>query len=179
MAAHHDGQSRRTRPDHRHPTGSRRLLDRDPLGHPRPRLLPHSGRPGIPGRLRSRAHPRRQVGKAGHRDTRAWKAAWGLHQAATSFANWVMGYTSPGRPGEVGDAERIVDVLGQRPRSLQDRGPARAAALCKCPGDTQSPVARASTSFPVSASPVTALRDTGPSRTAAVAIRQLYPAHHR
>jgi hypothetical protein len=61
MAADHHRQPRRTQPDHHHPGGSRRLLGRDPAGHPRPRLRSHASRPDLPGGLGSRAPPRRQA----------------------------------------------------------------------------------------------------------------------
>ena len=50
------------RPGHRHPGRSRRLLGRDPAGHPGPRLRPHAGRPDRARGRRRRAPPRRRAG---------------------------------------------------------------------------------------------------------------------
>ena len=87
--------------------------------------------------------------RAGHRDTRPWRAAWRLHQATATFANRVMNYTPPGSPARMDDARRIIDDLGHGARRPGGPEPSRAASP---PGrDTRTPgaVALGRECFPV------------------------------
>ena len=60
--------------------------------------------------------------RVGHRDTRIWRAAWGLHRATATFADRIMNYTPPRSPGQMDDVQRIISDLGVR-----QRGPAHSA----------------------------------------------------
>ena len=87
--------------------------------------------------------------RAGHRDTRPWRAAWRLHQATATFASRVMNYTPPGSPARMDDARRIIDDLGHGARHRGGPEPSRAASP---PGrDTRTPgaVALGRECFPV------------------------------
>ena len=87
--------------------------------------------------------------RAGHRNTRPWRAAWRLHQATATFANRVMNYTPPGSPARMDDARRIIDDLGHGARRPGGPEPSRAASP---PGrDTRTPgaVALGRECFPV------------------------------
>ena len=79
--------------------------------------------------------------RAGHRDTRPWRAAWHLHQAAATFANRAMNYTQSGSPARMDDARRIIDDLGRGTRRPGGPEPSLAASP---PGrDTRPPGAAA------------------------------------
>jgi hypothetical protein len=118
--------------------------------------------------------------KAGHQDTRIWRAAWGLHRATATFADRVMRYTPPGDPGRMGDVRHIIDDLGQRPRRPREHGPSPAASPRGRPAGTPGPVALASEGFPVHVSRATVHEDTGPARRAAApAVRQPNAAPRR
>ena len=87
--------------------------------------------------------------RAGHRDTRPWRAAWRLHQATAIFASRVTNYTPPGSPARMDDARRIIDDLGHGARHRGGPEPSRAASP---PGrDTRTPdaVALGRECFPV------------------------------
>ena len=86
--------------------------------------------------------------RAGHRNTRPWRAAWRLHQAAATFANRMMNYTPPGSPARMDDARRIIDDLGHGAQHRGGPEPSRAAsppgrdsphAGCRCPGQGMLP----------------------------------------
>jgi len=118
--------------------------------------------------------------RAGHRDSRIWRAAWRLHQATTTFANRVMRYTPPGSPDRMREARRIIDDLGQRQNRPGQPGPGRHAAP-RSAGGTRTPnaAALASASFPVMVTRANARQaTTAPAaRTAVPAPRQ--PAARR
>ena len=87
--------------------------------------------------------------RAGHRDTRPWRAAWRLHQATATFANRIMNYTPPGSPARMDDARRIIDDLGHGAQQRGGPEPSRAASP---PGrETRTPgaVALGRECFPV------------------------------
>ena len=87
--------------------------------------------------------------RAGHRDTRPWRAAWRLHQATATFASRMMNYTPPGSPARMDDARRIIDDFGHGARHPGGPEPSRAASP---PGrDTRTPgaVALGRECFPV------------------------------
>jgi hypothetical protein len=88
--------------------------------------------------------------RAGFQGSRPWRAAWGLHRAATTFANWVMRYDPPGSPDRMRDARRIIADLAQRQNSPAQPGPGRHAAPRGANG-TRAPNAAdlAGASFPV------------------------------
>jgi hypothetical protein len=113
--------------------------------------------------------------RAGHKDTRAWRAAWRLHQATTTFANRIMGYTAPGSPDRMREARRIIDDLGQRQNRPGQPGPGRHAAPSGT-GGTRTPnaAALASASFPVMVN-----RANAGQATAAQAARTATPAHRQ
>ena len=110
--------------------------------------------------------------RAGHRDTRTWRAAWRLHQATTTFANRVMRYTPPGSPDRMREARRIIDDLGQRQNRPGQPGPGRHAAP-RGADRTRTPnaAALASASFPVMVT-----RANAGQATAAPAARAAAPA---
>ena len=110
--------------------------------------------------------------RAGHRDSRIWRAAWRLHQATTTFANRVMRYTPPGSPDRMREARRIINDLGQRQNHPGQPGPGRHAAP-HSPGGARTPnaAALASASFPVMVS-----RANAQQATAAPAARTAVPA---
>jgi len=87
--------------------------------------------------------------RAGHRNTRPWRAAWRLHQATATFADRVMNYTPPAGPARMDDAERIIGGLGQGARRDGAPGPSRAGSSPG--GDTRMPgaVALGRECFPV------------------------------
>ena len=87
--------------------------------------------------------------RAGHRNTRPWRAAWRLHQATATFADRVMNYTPPASPARMDDAERIIGDLGHGARRDGGPGPSRAASSPG--GDTRMPgaVALGRECFPV------------------------------
>jgi hypothetical protein len=118
--------------------------------------------------------------RAGHRDSRVWRAAWRLHQATTTFANRIMRYTPPGSPDRMREARRIIDDLGQRQNRPGQPGPGRHAAP-RSAGAARTPnaAALASASFPVMVTRANARQATAASsaRTAAPAPRQ--PAARR
>ena len=62
------------------------------------------------------AHLLAGVERAGHRDTRPWRAAWRLYQASSTFADRVMNYAPPGSRTRMDDARRIIDDLARSPR---------------------------------------------------------------
>lgn len=107
--------------------------------------------------------------RAGHRDSRTWRAAWRLHRATATFANRVMRYTPPGSPDRVREARRIIDDLGQRQNRPGQPGPGRHAAP-RSAGGTRTPnaAALASASFPVMVSRANSRQATAPpaARTA-------------
>jgi hypothetical protein len=109
--------------------------------------------------------------RAGHQDTRTWRAAWRLHQATTTFANRVMHYTPPGSPDRMRELRRIIDEPGQRQNRPRQPGPGRHAAPCGT-GGARPPnaAALASASFPV-----TVTRANAGQATMAPAARAVVP----
>jgi hypothetical protein len=88
--------------------------------------------------------------RAGHRDSRTWRAAWRLHQATATFASRVMRYTPPAGPDRMREARRIIDDLGQRQDRPGQPAPGRHAAPRGAGGTrTADAAALASASFPV------------------------------
>jgi len=87
--------------------------------------------------------------RAGHRDTRPWRAAWRLHQATATFASRVMNYAPPGSPARMDDACRIIGDLGHGTR--RPGGPEPSPAAGPPGGDTRTPgaVALGRECFPV------------------------------
>ena len=87
--------------------------------------------------------------RAGHRDTRPWRAAWRLHQATATFASRVMNYTPLGSPARMDDAHRIIGDLGHGTR--RPGGPEPSPAAGPPGGDTRTPgaVALGRECFPV------------------------------
>ena len=109
--------------------------------------------------------------RAGHRNTRPWRAAWRLHQATATFAHRVMNYTPPASPARMDDARRIIGDLGHGARRDGGPGPSRAASSPG--GDTRMPgaVALGRECFPVLVSrtnirpvPASAARTSAPPR---------------
>ena len=94
--------------------------------------------------------------RAGHRDTRPWRAAWRLHQATATFASRVMNYTPPGSSARMDDARRIIGDLGHGTR--RPGGPEPSPAAGPPGGDTRTPgaVALGRECFPVLVSPANA-----------------------
>ncbi|MGH3298512.1 MAG: hypothetical protein ACRDP7_42655 [Trebonia sp.] len=88
--------------------------------------------------------------RAGLQGSRPWRAAWGLHRAATTFATGVMRYDPPGSPDRMRDARRIIAGLAQRQDSPAQPGPGRHAATRGANG-TRAPNAAdlAGASFPI------------------------------
>ena len=87
--------------------------------------------------------------RAGHQDTRPWRAAWRLYQATTTFADRVMSYAPPGSRTRMDDARHIIDDLGRSPRRPGGAAPSPAV---ESPGqETRTPGAAAlgRESFPV------------------------------
>ena len=87
--------------------------------------------------------------RAGHRNTRPWRAAWRLHQAAAVFANRVMNYTPPGSPARMDDARRIIDDLGHGAQHRGGPEPSRAASPPGRDARTPGAVALGRECFPV------------------------------
>ena len=108
--------------------------------------------------------------RAGHRDSRIWRAAWRLHRATATFANRVMRYTPPGSPDRTREARRIIDDLGQRQNGPGQPGPGRHAAPRSAGGArTPNAAALASASFPVMVTQANARQATAvPAARAAV-----------
>jgi hypothetical protein len=109
-----------------------------------------------------------RLDRAGHQDTRAWRAAWRLHRATATFASRVMNYTPPGSRSRMDDARRIIDDLGRSPRRPGEPEPSPAGSSPG--GDTRKPGAAAlgRESFPVLVSRANARQAaTPPARTAA------------
>ena len=110
--------------------------------------------------------------RAGLQGSRPWRAAWGLHRAATTFATWVMRYDPPGSPDRMREARRIIAGLAQRQNSPAQPGPGRHAAPRGANG-TRAPNAAdlAGASFPVTVS-----RGNARQAAAAPAARAPVPA---
>ena len=87
--------------------------------------------------------------RAGHRDTRPWRAAWRLHQATATFASRVMNYAPPGSPARMDDARRIIDDLGHGARRPGGPEPSRAASPPGPDARTPDAVALGRECFPV------------------------------
>jgi hypothetical protein len=109
--------------------------------------------------------------RAGHRNTRPWRAAWRLHQATATFAHRAMNYTPPASPARMDDARRIIGDLGHGGR--RDGGPEPSRAASSAGGDTRIPgaVALGRECFPVLVSrtnigpvPASAARTAAPPR---------------
>jgi len=109
--------------------------------------------------------------RAGHRNTRPWRAAWRLHQATATFAHRAMNYTPPASPARMDDARRIIGDLGHGARRDGGPGPSRAASSPA--GATRMPgaVALGRECFPVLVSranirpvPASAARTSAPPR---------------
>jgi hypothetical protein len=90
--------------------------------------------------------------RAGLQGSRPWRAAWGLHRAATTFATWVMRYDPPGHPDRMRE-RRIIAGPAQRQGGTAQAGPGRHAAPRGANG-TRAPNAAdlAGASFPVTVS---------------------------
>jgi N12 class adenine-specific DNA methylase len=88
--------------------------------------------------------------RAGLQGSRPWRAAWGLHRAATTFATGVMRYDLPGSPDRMREARRMIAGLAQGQNSPAQPGPGRHAAPQGANG-TRAPNAAdlAGASFPV------------------------------
>ena len=105
--------------------------------------------------------------RAGHRDTRPWRAAWRLYQASSTFADRVMNYAPPGSRTRMDDARRIIDDLDRSPRRPGEAAPSPAA---DSPGqETRTPGAAAlgRESFPVLVSRANARQAAAPAARAA------------
>jgi hypothetical protein len=106
--------------------------------------------------------------KAGHKDTRIWRAAWGLHRATATFADRIMRYTPPRSPDRMSEVWHIIDDLGQRPRHSRDPGPSRATGSRSREAGTTSAAALGQEGFPLLMSPTTVRQAAAPAaRTAA------------
>jgi N12 class adenine-specific DNA methylase/superfamily I DNA/RNA helicase len=110
--------------------------------------------------------------RAGHRDTRTWRAAWRLHRATTTFANSVMRYTPPGHPDRMREARRIIDDLGQRQNRPGQPGPGRHAA----PRGTDSARTPNAAALGRDSFPVMVTRASAGQATAAPITRATVPA---
>jgi hypothetical protein len=101
--------------------------------------------------------------KSGHKDTRIWRAAWGLHRATATFADRVMRYTPPRSPDRMGEVRQIIDGLGQRPRHFGRPGPSRAADPRSRRAGATSAVALGEEGFPLLVSPTTVGQAAAPA----------------
>jgi N12 class adenine-specific DNA methylase len=104
-----------------------------------------------------------RMAKAGHRDTRIWRAAWGLHKATATFADRVMRYTPPRSPDRMGEVRHIINDLGQRPRRSTEPGPSHATGSRSREAGTTSAVALGMEGFPLPVSPTTIRQAAAPA----------------
>lgn len=96
-----------------------------------------------------------KLDKAGHQHTRAWRAAHGLHRAATSVADRLMHYIPPGNSDRIRDAAQIISKLSSPSQNPQTQERSRhGGSLRPGPASASSPAALARTSFPVPVSRV-------------------------
>jgi hypothetical protein len=100
---------------------------------------------------------------AGQRDSRAWRAAQGLHRATAAFADRIMRYTPPGRGDRMSDTRRIIDELGASQRT----GPADADGARPGAGHAHDPVRLARSSFTAKAPRQALAPEADPARRAA------------
>ncbi len=114
--------------------------------------------------------------KAGHKDTRIWRAAWGLHRATATFADRVMRYTPPRSPDRMGEVRHIINDLGEHPRHSGEQGPSRAASSRSREGRTAGAVALGEEGFPLLVSPTTIRQAATPAARAAASPRKPHAA---
>ena len=90
-----------------------------------------------------------KLDKAGHQHTRAWRAAHGLHRAATSAADRLMHYIPPGNSDRIRDAAQIISKLSSPSQNPQTQERSRHGGSSRAgPASASSPAALARTSFP-------------------------------
>jgi len=115
--------------------------------------------------------------RAGHKDTRIWRAAWGLHRATATFADRVMRYTPPRSPDRMGEVRHIINDLGQRPRRSTEPGSSGAAGSRSREAGTTSAASLGMEGFPLPVSPATIRQAAAPgARAAAPLPRQAHAA---
>jgi hypothetical protein len=115
--------------------------------------------------------------KAGRKDTRIWRAAWGLHRATATFADRVMRYTPPRSPDRMDEVRRTINDLGQPPRRSTEPGPSRAAGSRSREAGATSAAALGMEGFPLTASRATIRQDAASgARTAVPPVRQAHAA---
>jgi hypothetical protein len=116
--------------------------------------------------------------KSGHKDTRIWRAAWGLHRATATFADRVMRYTPSRSPDRMDEVRHIINDLGQRQRHSTEPGPSRAAGSRSREAGTTSAAALGMEGFPLTVSPATIRLPTASgARTVVPPLRQAHGAH--
>ncbi len=91
-----------------------------------------------------------RLGGAGHRDSRAWQAAWGLHRASAACAGRVMRHApSPAEPADrMTDVRRIIGELGGRPATASEPPVSSQPPASRQPVSALNAVALATASFP-------------------------------
>ena len=112
--------------------------------------------------------------RAGHRNTRTFRAAWGLHRATANFADRIMNYVPPRSPGRMDEARRIISDLGVRQGGPADSAGFPGNGASRQPVGAPSPVTLARTSFPVPVSRTGDVPSPEPARPAAAS-----PGRHR
>ena len=100
--------------------------------------------------------------RAGYRNTRIWRAAWGLHRATANFADRIMNYVPPRSPGRMDEARRIISDLGVRQGGPADSAGFPGNGASRQPVGAPSPVTLARTSFPVPVSRTATCRPLSP-----------------
>lgn len=122
-----------------------------------------------------------KLDKAGHQRTRAWRAAHGLHRAATSLADGLMHYIPPGNSDRIRETAQIISKLNSLPQNPQTQEASRHGGSSRLgPAFGSSPAALARTSFPVPISRVPPPRTAPGStpRAAAQPAAHAQPARH-
>jgi N12 class adenine-specific DNA methylase len=111
--------------------------------------------------------------RAGRADTRAWRAAWGLHRATATFADRVMRYSPPpGQPSSrMTDVREIIGHLAGRPGTAAHPGASHQ------PHAGPSAVRLANACFPRAAQPARHPSTAGARRAAAPHAARPRPAH--
>jgi hypothetical protein len=112
--------------------------------------------------------------RAGHRNTRIWRAAWGLHQATATFADRIMNYAPPRSPGRMDEARRIISDLSVPQGAPAESADSAGNGASRQPVGAPSPVTLARTSFPVPVSQTATVPPPEPARAAAAS-----PGRHR
>jgi hypothetical protein len=91
--------------------------------------------------------------RSGHQQARAWRAAWGLHQAATGYADRLMHYRPPGNSDRMREVSQIINDLADHPHNPHPRGAAPANGSRAHPAASAvSPATLAQAAFPRSLS---------------------------